>query len=303
LNIKGLKVFMSVMASGSLVSAAREMNTSISALSRQLSMLESQLDLQLFTRDRKKLTPTDRAHAFLPEVERLITAFDDIPAVVQEIKRLPSRRLRIGVMPRMASCIVEPAISRYMKQNPQADISVDILPRRYLERRLLDRTIDIGFGSIPAYHENITVSSICQVPAVVILHPDHAFSCKNSIQLSKLKDEEFITLPPTTLLGRTLGELLDAAGLEKRSRLQVSQIRSCCDFIANGFGISISDTMIPKSLHGSLKLIPLRPEFYFDIGMLYLDGSKELETASTLIQEVHDEAANFHRDLALSYKI
>ncbi len=299
MNIKGLRVFVSVMSTGSLVSAAREMNTSVSALSRQLSMLEDELDLLLFTRDKKRLTPTEHALAFLPEVETLLGSFDEIPSIAKEIKRLPSRRLRIGVMPRMATCIVEPAIAKYMKLDPTADIIVEVQPRRLLERGLLEKTIDLGFGSIPANHENIATKSICHVPAVVMLHPRHKLSSKKSIALGELVNEEFIMMPPNTLLGRTMGKLLDDAGIAMKSRLQVSQTSSCCNFVSNGYGVSISDTMIPSSMRSEIKLVPLKPKHSFDFGLLFLDGSNELEEASHLIKMVREEAGLFNSKMNL----
>ena len=300
MNIKGLKAFISVMATGSLVAAAREMNTSVSALSRQLSMLELELDLGLFTRDKKRLKPTGHAFALLPEVEKLIGNYEEIPAIAQEIKRLPSRRLRIGVMPRMATCIVEPAIAKYLNTNPAADIIIEVQPRRHLERGLLEKTIDLGFGSIPANHENISVKSICQVPAVVMLHPQHNLSSNTSVALEDLANEEFIMMPPNTLLGRTMAEMLDDSRLSMTSRLQVSQTSSCCNFVANGYGVSISDTMIPEAVRSSIKLLPLRPRHLFDFGLLFLEGSNELKDANDIIEVIRQEAESFIADMHLS---
>lgn len=286
---------MSVMATGSLVAAAREMNTSVSALSRQLSMLETELDLQLFTRDKKRLMPTGHARAFLPEVEKFLGNFQEIPLIAEEIKRLPSRRLRIGVMPRMATCIVEPAIARYMTMNPTADIVIDVQQRRHLERGLLEQSFDLGFGSIPANHENISAKLICQVPAVVVVHPQHKLARRKSVTLGDLNADEIIMMPPTTLLGRTMRELLQAAKIDAISRLQASQTSSCCNLVANGFGVSISDTMIPHSVRETIKLLPLHPKHIFDFGILYLEDSNELKEAAGLIEVIREEAGKFAR--------
>ncbi|MGY9004422.1 MAG: LysR family transcriptional regulator [Rhodospirillales bacterium] len=299
MNIKGLKAFISVMATGSLVAAAREMNTSVSALSRQLSMLEEQLDLKLFSRDKKRLTPTNRARAFLPEIEKFIGSYDEIPAIVREIKRLPARRLRIGAMYRVANCIVEPAIARYMKTNPAADIVIDILSRRHLERGLLEKTHDLGFGSLPANHDNIFVQTICKIPAVAILHPSHSLANRSSIELAELANEEIILMPPNTLLGQQIFKMLESAGIEAKSRLQVSQTSSCYNLVANGYGVSISDALIPDFTRNSVKIIPLHPNHAFEIGMLYIDGGNKLDETDGLIGVIREEAASFVRSMPL----
>lgn len=299
MNIKGLRVFISIMATGSLVAAAREMNTSVSALSRQLSLLEAELDMQLFNRDKKRLTPTDRARAFRPEVEKLLATFDEIPDRAEEIKRLPARRLRIGVMPRMAACIVEPAVARYMKMDPTADIIIDIQPRRDLEQGLLEKTFDLGFGSIPANHQNITVMPICRVPAVVIMNPNHRYAQRRTIMLDDLLDEDFIIMPPSTLLGRTMLEMLNSKNIDIRSRLQVTQTSSCCNLIANGYGISLSDAMIPAFMREDIKLLPLRPKHMFEFGILYLEEAEEVQEASDMLDVIRDEAAKFAKSMTI----
>jgi DNA-binding transcriptional LysR family regulator len=294
-----MKAFICVMATGSLVAAAREMNSSVSALSRQLSMLERDLDMQLFTREKKRLIPTDRAKAFLPEIEKFIGSYEDIPEIIREIKRLPSRRLRIGAMYRVANCIVEPAIARYMKMNAVSDFVIDIQPRRYLERGLLEKTIDFGFGSIPASHKNVVTKSICQVPAVVIVHPTHELADRSSVELKELANEEFIMMPPNTLLGQSVSKMLDNEGIEVNSRLQVSQTSSCYNLVANGYGVSISDAMIPSFALDSVKIVSLRPEYLFEIGMLYVEDGQEIEEISALLDVIRDEAMSYMQTIPL----
>lgn len=293
MNIKGLRAFASVMATGSLLSAARELNTSVSALSRQLSMLEAELDFLLFSRENRHLTPLARAYAFLPEVERLLAGFDQLPAVVADIKRLPARRLRIGAMPRMANCIVEPAIAEYLRTNQAADIAVNMGPRAQLERGLLENRLDIAFGSLPVNHDAMTVVPLCRLPAVVIVHPDHRLADRVEIGLADIDGEDFVTMPSSTLLGKVTGELFAEAGIRVKSRLQVSQTMSCCNLVAEGCGIAVTDAMAPAWLRSKVVLLKLRPTVFFEYGVFHLDGAKCPDEAVDIIALVAARAAAF----------
>ena len=294
MNIRGLRAFVSVMANGSLLSAAREMNTSVSALSRQVSMLEDELDLQLFSRENRRLTPTARAYAFLPEVERLLASFDQMPTIAADIKRLPTRRLRIGAMPRMANCLVEPVVAAYMKKVPTADVTIETGPRHHLERGLLEQKIDIAFGSLPVSHEAISTETICRLPAVLIVHPSHRYAGRKYVTIADLAEEEFITLPPQTLLGRTSAQLFAEVGLSMKSRLQVTQTMSHCNLVAQGYGVAISDTMIPRGFRGGITILEIRPTYYFELGVFSLEGSREQELNSDLVDAIREAASSFH---------
>ena len=105
MNIKGLQVYSRIMATGTLAAAAKSLNASESATSRQLSLLEATLGLQLFTREKRRLVPTPEGEAFYREAERILDSIEQIPALVQTIKNAPTHKIQIILMPRMAPTI------------------------------------------------------------------------------------------------------------------------------------------------------------------------------------------------------
>ena len=226
-------------------------------------------------------------------MERLLAGFDQIPTIVADIKRLPERRLRIGAMPRMASCVVEPAVARYMQMDPAADVVLDTRPQRRLERGLLEGKLDVAFGSIPANHHTIAVKRLYRLPAVLMVYPSHRLAGRSSVRLEDLVGDEIIALPPSTLLGRTIADIFADAGVRMRSRLQVSQVISCCSLVAQGYGIAISDTMVPEPVRSAVTLVPLQPEIHFEFGALYLEEAHDLEDVRSLTGIIDQVATVF----------
>jgi DNA-binding transcriptional LysR family regulator len=133
----------------------------------------------------------------------------------------------------------------------------------------------------------------------VIVHPTHELADRSSVELKELANEEFIMMPPNTLLGQSVSKMLDNEGIEVNSRLQVSQTSSCYNLVANGYGVSISDAMIPSFALDSVKIVSLRPEYLFEIGMLYVEDGQEIEEISALLDVIRDEAMSYMQTIPL----
>ena len=110
MNLTGLRGFSEIANRGSLASAAKAMNISEPALSRQISNLEYELGLNLFSRDKRQLELTEEGEAFLSEAQSILRSLQQMPEVVRDIKENFQRRIRVNSMPRMTSAVTAPAL-------------------------------------------------------------------------------------------------------------------------------------------------------------------------------------------------
>ena len=293
MNIKGLQAFTRIMTSGTLSAAAKSMNISESALSRQLSLLETELGLTLFSREKRRLIPTEDGEAFYREAARILDSIEQIPDIVNEIKNGTRQRMRIIAMPRMASSIAAPAVSKFLNEQPNMEVMIEVQPRRFLERWVASRKFDFGLGALPIHHSDIHTEKIYSVPVVAVLHPEHALASRSSLHVEELAGERFITMPPNTLLGQQVAGILEAAGITPNSPVQASQAFLCCNFVAQGLGIAITDAMIPEIFGTSVKMVPLEPRIYMDFGLLYPLGVKRTKDVLRLIEIIKSQASLF----------
>ncbi|MBU8848869.1 MAG: LysR family transcriptional regulator [Desulfobacterales bacterium] len=91
-----LKVFYYIFAQKSVVSAARELNITASAVSQTLNKLESELNVLLFTRLHKKLVPTSAGDQLFEILQPFIRDLEAGIKQMKQAKRVPSGLLRIG---------------------------------------------------------------------------------------------------------------------------------------------------------------------------------------------------------------
>lgn len=293
MNIKGLRAFKQIMATGTLSAAAKLMNISESALSRQLSLLEAELGLRLFSREKRRLIPTDEGEQFFREAERILDSIEQIPEIVREIKTGTRRRMRVIAMPRMASSIAVPAITEFLDTHKNMEVTLEVQPRLFLERWVASRKFDIGLGALPVHHSGIQTEKIYSVPVVAVLHPDHPLASRASLRIEELANETFISMTPNTLLGKQVSDILDKAGVKPVSTIQASQALLCCSFVAQGQGIAITDAMIAMAFGSTVKMVPLAPEIRLDFGLLYPLGLARTAEARQLVEIIKAQANDY----------
>ena len=91
-----LKVFYYIFVQKSVVSAAKELNITASAVSQTLNKLEGELSVLLFTRLHKKLVPTFAGDQLFEILKPFIRDLEAGIKQMRQAKQIPSDMLRIG---------------------------------------------------------------------------------------------------------------------------------------------------------------------------------------------------------------
>lgn len=90
-----LRVFHACAQYGSFTRAAEQLKITQSAISRQISNLEYNLKLQLFTRHARGLILTEQGEALYKMTHNIIVQLQDVQEVLTDIKNQPRGNLRI----------------------------------------------------------------------------------------------------------------------------------------------------------------------------------------------------------------
>ncbi|MEQ8710323.1 MAG: LysR family transcriptional regulator [Rhodospirillales bacterium] len=293
MNIKGLQALTQIMSNGTLTAAATAMNISESALSRQLAILESELDLKLFSRDKRQLVPTPEGEAFFHEAERILESIAQIPQIVREIKASPIHRMRVVAMPRIAPVIVAQSVVRLADEYPDTRITLDVHARRFLERRIISQQFDIGIGAMPSRHSAIVTEHLCDVPAVVVVAPDHRLAERKSVTVHDLAGEQIVSTYPNTLIYQKTEEIFERDNIPFIPTMNASLTHMSCVIAATGKAITICDALAPSALGRRVRMIPIEPRFSFEFGFLYDRGTPRTVKALRLAEIVREETAAY----------
>jgi LysR family transcriptional regulator, regulatory protein for tcuABC len=142
MEIRQLRYFVQVVQSGSMGRAAIELDLVTSALSQQVSRLESELSVRLLKRTKNGVQPTNAGLAFWHKAQ-LILRITDEAAKAAQAGRL-SGEAAVGLAPSSSGVLALPFLREMRTRYP--DISVRIVESLSgnLETLLASRQIDVA---------------------------------------------------------------------------------------------------------------------------------------------------------------
>lgn len=135
-----IKLFHEVADAGSFTLAAKRLNMSQSALSRQIRTLENSINLSLFTRHARGLVLTQEGEKLFETAHEMVERIEATERDLQETKERPSGRLRLTTAVSFGGLWLTPRLKGFQQQYPE--ISLQLI--------LSDDDIDLATGEADA---------------------------------------------------------------------------------------------------------------------------------------------------------
>ena len=269
MNIKALRAFIHAFSEGSVAAASEVMHLSQPAISRLISGLEAELNLQLFDRGGRSLSPTREGIAFYREAGRILDNFEEVPRIAGEIRAGRTESLRIVTMPRIAQFLSAPAVARLIQEHPEVNVSLDVRARREAGSWLVGREYDIGVGALPVSHPGIRTVPLVRVRALAILPRKHPLSDADHVTAVQLANNTVIRLMHGLLLRDQLDDTFNSAGVTPAQTHEVASSQLACALVAEGGGTTIADEMVANNFRERVSMVPIEPEKWMTFGLLY----------------------------------
>jgi DNA-binding transcriptional LysR family regulator len=121
-SISLLMAFESVCRTGSTLAAAHDLNLTQGAVSRLIGNLESQLGVQLFRREGRRLVPTENAQTYARDVAR---AMDLISRASMRVRSTTGGgTLALSILPTFGTRWLAPRLPRFLAEHPGVTINL-----------------------------------------------------------------------------------------------------------------------------------------------------------------------------------
>jgi DNA-binding transcriptional LysR family regulator len=161
-----LTIFVAIIESGSLVSAARRLRRSPPAVTRALSTLEDRIGSRLIERTTRRLAPTEAGSA-LAERARVILA--DYGEALTGASEAPVRGvLRITAPVQFGRRHVAPIVSAFLNEYPDVQVELSLNDRNL---DLIEEGLDLAVRIGPLADSSLVVRQVGSVRRVVVASP------------------------------------------------------------------------------------------------------------------------------------
>lgn len=264
LNPPALRYFSEVAQAGSFRQAAHNLGIAVSAIHRQIGLLEEQLGVRLFDRGRGSagvvLTPAGEALVYrsgraMAEISQGINEIIDMSGVRRG-------RLNIGTTDAVATDLLAPLIGEFRKKNPRVDFQIRVGEKAELLSRHNEMQLDLlVMFNMPAFL-GLRVLSEIKLKTYVITARDHPLARLGRDTLSLLECVQYpmaIATDPAIQDG-ILGRILAATGIRPHMVMTTNSYVFMREAVRHSEIIAIQGMFDGRYAHQSPDLcaIPLR---------------------------------------------
>lgn len=227
------EVLLAVIDHGSLTAAARSLGRSLQAISRSLASIERQLNITLFTRTTRRVSPTPACLTFArrirPALREIHLARDEL--IEQNVQLRGS--IRVAVPSSFGARYVVAPITAFM--GIHAGVTVELL---FSERHadLADEVIDLAvrLGKLP--DSNLKARVVAEFRRVLVAAPEYLIARGYPVDPSDLTKHECIIRKHPL---REVWEFgMDGRVVEVHGRLRANDADACNMAAAAGHGIA-----------------------------------------------------------------
>ena len=205
MNIQQFRYVAEVARRGMNISeAAAALHTSQPGVSRQLRELESELGVEIFVRQGKRLTAlTDAGREILAVIDRILGEIANLKAVGLEYAGAAKGSLSVAVTHTQARYALPPVVTEFKRRFPDVRLKLLQGNPHQLARHLLDGDADLAIATeaLMEYPDLISLPGY-QWHHMVVVPGGHELASMKRVTLEAIARYPIITYDPT-FAGRT----------------------------------------------------------------------------------------------------
>jgi DNA-binding transcriptional LysR family regulator len=191
ITFRQLRLFLALAQTESVTKAARMMHITQPTASMQLKDMTENIGSPLFEVISKKIHLTALGKEFEKTARETIDRWETFEQYVTQMKGLTKGRLRVAVVS-TAKYFIPKLLGSFCSKYPEVDISLEILNRDGVIKRLEDNSDDLYVMSRPPLHIDLEDHILMPNPLCMIAYKNHPLANKKNLRLQDLKYERFI---------------------------------------------------------------------------------------------------------------
>jgi DNA-binding transcriptional LysR family regulator len=261
LNLHLLRLFATVVQTGSFSRAAEILSISQPAISKGVRDFELQVGCRLLDRTRKGVRPTREGQALARHAETLFAAERAAEDELRSLRSLDSGSLRVGASTTIATYMIAEYLGSFHRAYPGIDLHIVSANTRDIADLMVRHEIEIALVEGPVEDDNLVSEPWRTDVMNLIVGPLHRLaSSKGSVDCSELEQEILIVREPGSGSREVVTQALAAQRVEPRSTLEIGSTEAIKQAVAAGVGVSIVSTVAvdDQVRLGRLKVIQLK---------------------------------------------
>ena len=236
LSTANFRLFAAIADQGSLSAAARYLGVQKSTVSRELTLLETQLGHRLLERTSRQSRLTEVGQLLLAHAHRVMDEIEEAESSIEALSAEPSGRLNISLPHAVAQKLVVPLLPAFLERYPKISIGLDLSVRNV---DLVSEGVDLAIrvGDLPS--SSLIARQLGVLAIILVASPAYLAVAGTPQSEEDLEDMETIALGTSATKVTWLLHSLEGVGhVDIQPRVTASEIGLVRDLAVAGLGIA-----------------------------------------------------------------
>jgi DNA-binding transcriptional LysR family regulator len=241
MEIRHLESLLAVLESPTMTRAAESLHLSTAAVSLQLQALASELGVELFVRNGRKLTPTPAARRLAEHARAVSMRLKQVKQEFSNDADADGRPFHFATGATTLIYRLGRPFKALRKRYPRLDLHVTVLATEEIVAGLVDRQFDLGLISLPVGNENLRIVPLFDEELLVVRPSPYRVRGHHigTIDPGELDGATFLLYPKHSNMRTMIDRFLDGLGLKRRVIMEASDTEAIKGLVESGFGYSI----------------------------------------------------------------
>jgi len=248
MDVRALEVFLHASETLNFSRTAEQLHLSVSAVSRTVQRLESDLGHELLTRDRRSMELTTAGRTFARYARDAVSRWQQVRREVSDESELTGELSLFGSVT-ASYRVLAPILDRFRQSHPRVDLMLQTGDQAEGVQRVLAGENDLSVsGRPPVLPERLAFLPLTESPLRIIVPAGDCAVRQHVMSLASLEDEGWRTTPfVIPERGVTRGLLEDwfaSHHLQPRVTAQVAGHEAIVSMVALGLGVGIAPLLV-----------------------------------------------------------
>ena len=293
MNIRHLKIFITVADYGKMSIAAEKLFISQPSVSQAIKEIEDYYGVKLFERLSKKLYITENGELLLKYARHIVQSFDEMEADLKNAGQ--NICLRVGATVTVGTCMLDKIIAKYEKENSDISTKIVVNNTNVIEKMIVHSELDIGIVEGKVDNKDLVKIPIYNDELVLVSGKNHDFYYKDEISIDELAGQNMISREEGSGARESFDEILDEHNIEVNLKWSSTNTEAIKNAVIGGQGLAVLSTLIIEDeiKNGTLHIVPIK---VIDISREICVVYHKNKFISDHLNKLIDSAESFKKD-------
>jgi DNA-binding transcriptional LysR family regulator len=242
-----------------------------SALSRQIAALEDELEVALFTREKKRVILTPAGQEFALHVRNAMEQLQQGQQFLTELRAGQRGTMYIGCIESLATAFLPTLFATFHQRYPHVRLKVRVNHTDELITLVEQGEVELGLILDPQLQsELLIIKELFRQPLHLLVSAQHplAQSKVPAVPLAQIITEPLLVLDETSRMGQITKRIFAQRGLPVRPLVEIESVEGLKEMVRQGIGVTLTLPALirPSQIGSDLVLVPitgLEEEFIF----------------------------------------